>query len=122
MNDEQEKRSRKVDYIHNKIKCMSREEKAAEFKQYLVSGNLLRVDVDQIMADQAFVGAPDSAMDEALLKIASLVGAMLGTAPLTAQELIEALEDPTVIERRQAHIRGLRIFEPQLSLRRRRME
>lgn len=121
MNDEQEKIKGKRDHVHERIKRMSKEEKVAEFRQYLASGDLLKVDVDQILADQAAVGAPDSALDDALLKIADLVGGMFGE-PLTAPEMAELLDEQRPAIRqwlRRNGAQGLRTHEPAFSLRRR---
>lgn len=76
--------------IDEKIKCMTKAEKVAELKAYFEGGGF---QFDIIMADQAAVGAPDSAWDNALLKIAVAAGVMLGREPVTAQEFAEARKD-----------------------------
>lgn len=78
---------------------MTRDEKVAEFKLYTVCSDLLHVDIDKAMIDQAAEDAPDSALDEALPKIASLVGGMLGRGSVTAPELADNLDK----HRRVAH-------------------
>ena len=79
--------------IEEKIKRMTKQEKIAEFRAYFECGWLPKLDINQIMADQAAIGAPDSALDDALLKIANAAGVMLRRGPATAQELAEALKD-----------------------------
>jgi hypothetical protein len=116
---DEEKTKQKRTELHDRIKRMSKEEKVAEFRHYLDSGHLLKIDVDRVMADQAAVGAPDSALDDALMRIADLAGGMFGGGPLTAQELAEALVNKPTLRRWPTH-QGLRHHEPPFSLRRRR--
>jgi len=82
----------KANYIRARIKGMSRAEKWAEFKSYLQSSGAT-VNVDQIMADQATVGAPDASLDDALIKLAKMAATVGGGEPLTASELVTALEN-----------------------------
>lgn len=79
--------------IEEKIKSMTKGEKIAELRSYFEGGLLPNLDINRILADQAVVGAPDSALDDALLRIAIAAGVMLGREPITAQELAEALKD-----------------------------
>jgi hypothetical protein len=113
MNDDKFKQKRA--HIHDRVKRMRKEEKIEEFRQYLIGGRLLKVDVDHIMADQAAVNAPDSALDDALIKLSDLAGRIYGVEPLTAQELIDALEKDQA--RQQPH-QGLKVYGSPRSLRR----
>lgn len=79
--------------IEEKIKRMTKQEKVTELAFYFECGGLPKLDINQIMADQIVVGAPDSALDDALLKIAIAAGVMLRREPVTAQEFAEALKD-----------------------------
>lgn len=80
-----------IDALMRNALCMTKEEKVAELKAYF-DGSGCQLDVDRIMADQAAVGAAESAWDYALLKIAVAAGVMLGREPVTAQELAEAMK------------------------------
>jgi hypothetical protein len=77
--------------IEDKIKAMTREQKYEELRSYLMSCGVSNLDIERIKADQAILGAPDSALDDALVRCAQAAGAMLGGEPATAQELVEAL-------------------------------
>jgi hypothetical protein len=79
--------------IEEKITGMTKQEKVAELRSYFECGWFPKLDVDQIIADQVVIGAPDSALDDALLKIAIAAGIKLNREPVTAQELAEALKD-----------------------------
>jgi hypothetical protein len=112
--------------VSNRISNMSKEEKVKELRTYLVSSNLLRLDIDKIMADQAIVGAPDSALDVALLHCATIAGSVLGRPPMTADELCEALkgQGPAVCDWLRRHsttpyeMPGVGMSAPRFSLRR----
>jgi hypothetical protein len=105
--------------IKDHIGRMTKEEKWAEFRHYVTSVGILHLDVDQIKMDQAIVGAPDSALDDALVRIAQLCGSVLGQPPLTAQEFINGLkQEPGSV--RQWLRRGAAVTpsnEPQFSMR-----
>ena len=108
--------------IRAMLRGMSRDEKYAEYKRYWESMGYFNLDIDRIKADQAILGAPDSALDMALIKIAYLAGATLGREPLTAKELKDALmgADPGInqILRRRSPLGAARSGEvPERSLR-----
>jgi hypothetical protein len=89
------------------IKRMSKEEKKAELKLFADCGGILDLDIDRVMADQAIMGAPDSALDQALLRCSVIAGAALGLGePVSAREMAETLQKPEVLERHALFAKG----------------
>lgn len=109
--------------IKEHIQRMTRDEKFEEFRLYLATARVLNLDIDRIKMDQAIVGAPDSAIGEALEKFAHLAGTMLGELPVTAQELHEIIKQRR--DERSKQLRGagaleqsvVSFSEPQLNMR-----
>jgi hypothetical protein len=89
-----------------KIRSMTREEKYAELNAYYQSVGVLNLDIDQIKKDQVLLGAPDSALDEALIICAALSGAIFGRGAMTAQELSEELRTGPVVRKNIGGISG----------------
>jgi hypothetical protein len=111
-----------VDRITERIAHMSRDEKYEELRTYLVTSRLMNLDVDRVKADQAIVGAPDSALDAALVRCSILAGSVLGKDPMTGPEFLEALKGQRAAVRqwagRQKPIGMGEPLEPLISLRR----
>lgn len=80
-----------LDEIKWRIKNMTRDQKYEELRLYLWVSGKINIDIDKIKADQVILGAPDSALDTALLRGAVLSGSMLGGNPMTAPELQSAM-------------------------------
>jgi hypothetical protein len=78
--------------IKEHIAKMTRDEKYEEFRFYLRVGGILNLDIDRIKADEQMQGATPSAVDEALLRCATVSGSLFGREPLTAQELYDTIK------------------------------
>lgn len=107
--------------IRERIKRMSKEEKIKEFREYVrVGGPHFHLDVDRVVADQKRVGAPDSAWDVALEKIATAAGeAFGGRGPMTAHELQATFTAIAEEWGTAARARSGRVAPPPFSVRRR---
>src|SRR4249920_153451 len=103
--------------IKERIERMTKEEKYEELRTYLITSRLMNFDIDRVKADQAIVGAPDSALDDALVRCSILAGSVLGKGPMTAPEFLEALKGQRPGIRRWPL--GIGMVEPPFSMRRR---
>jgi hypothetical protein len=103
-----------------RIKAMTRDEKYAELNEYFKIGGLLNVDIDAIKKDQLILGLPDSALDEALMICAGLVGKIFNRLPMSAQELKEHIPVSDYGRFLEKHLKGAQGIRrpPPFSLRR----
>jgi hypothetical protein len=70
-----------------RIKAMTRDEKYAELNEYFKLGGVLNLDVDALKKDQVMLNLPDTALDEALMICAGVVGKLFNRLPMSPEEL-----------------------------------
>jgi hypothetical protein len=92
-------------FVKDKISRMTREQKIDEFKFYSRIAGLV-INVDRVMLDQQAVGAPDSALDDALFRLSTIAGSVIGALrPVTREEVEKAMAD-RIAARRMLRVRG----------------
>jgi hypothetical protein len=96
---------------------MTRDEKYAELNAYYAAVSFIRLEIDALKKDQALLGAPDSALDDALMICSVLAGSMFGEPPKSAQELTQKINEFSSVLGAQK-LGGVREGMPPFSMRR----